>query len=119
MLPKSPPSSSVVGTLLPMVEINLGCALAAGPGHGPWHLTCLFCRNHVLGTLDFTDSNHLAAFIFSYFTTSCQYFSISISLTLGTRGFSRMRWEFSVLAEGRHIFDLWHGAVLFTVPVDL
>ena len=24
--------------------------------------------------------------------------------TLGTRGFSRVRWEFSVLAEGRHIF---------------
>ena len=23
--------------------------------------------------------------------------------TLGTRGFSRVRWEFSVLAEGRHI----------------
>ena len=27
-----------------------------------------------------------------------------ISLTLGTRGFSRVRREFSVLAEGRHIF---------------
>ena len=26
--------------------------------------------------------------------------------TLGTRGFSRARREFSVLAEGRHIFDL-------------
>jgi len=25
-----------------MVEINLGCALAAGPGHGPWYLTCSF-----------------------------------------------------------------------------
>jgi len=24
--------------------------------------------------------------------------------TLGTRGFSRVRWEFSVLAEGRHVF---------------
>ena len=24
--------------------------------------------------------------------------------TLGTRGFSRVRWGFSVLAEGRHIF---------------
>ena len=24
--------------------------------------------------------------------------------TLGTRGFSRVQWEFSVLAEGRHIF---------------
>ena len=24
--------------------------------------------------------------------------------TLGTRGFSRVRWEFSVLAEGRNIF---------------
>ena len=43
MLPKSPPSRSVVGTLLPMAEINIGCALA-GPGHGPWHLhvTCFF-----------------------------------------------------------------------------
>ena len=52
--------------------------------------------------------------------------------TLGTRGFSRVRRELSVLAEGRHIFgsrpkpraaklreNLWHGAVLFTVPVDL
>ena len=26
--------------------------------------------------------------------------------TLGTRGFSRVRRKFSVLAEGRHIFDL-------------
>ena len=25
-------------------------------------------------------------------------------ITLGTRGFSRVRWEFSVLAERRHIF---------------
>ena len=25
--------------------------------------------------------------------------------TLGIRGFSRVRWEFSVLAEGRHVFD--------------
>ena len=24
--------------------------------------------------------------------------------TLGTRGYFRVRWEFSVLAEGRHIF---------------
>ena len=51
--------------------------------------------------------------------------------TLGARGFSRMRREFSVLAEGRHIFgrrsherrscekNLWHGAVLFTIRVDL
>ena len=29
----------------------------------------------------------------------CPYFN-----TLGTRGFSRVRWEFSVLAEGRHVF---------------
>ena len=28
------------------------------------------------------------------------------SATLGTRGFSRVRREFSVLAEGRHIFGL-------------
>ena len=28
----------------------------------------------------------------------------SIYVTLGTRGFSRVRREFSVLAEGRHIF---------------
>ena len=28
----------------------------------------------------------------------------AISPTLGTRGFSRLRREFSVLAEGRHIF---------------
>ena len=43
MLPKSFPSRSVGGTLLPMAEINLGCALA-GPVHGPWHLhvTCFF-----------------------------------------------------------------------------
>ena len=27
-----------------------------------------------------------------------------IHITLGTRGFSRMRWEFSVFAEGRHIY---------------
>ena len=27
-----------------------------------------------------------------------------VNFTLGTRGFSRVRWEFSVLAEGRHIF---------------
>ena len=26
------------------------------------------------------------------------------NITLGTRGFSRVRWEFSVLAEGRHVF---------------
>ena len=30
--------------------------------------------------------------------------NIRIRVTLGTRGFSRVRWEFSVLAEGRHIF---------------
>ena len=30
--------------------------------------------------------------------------SISHFLTLGTRGFPRVRWKFSVLAEGRHIF---------------
>ena len=37
-----------------------------------------------------------------------------------TRGFSRVRGEFSVLAEGRsREKNLWHGAVLFTVPVDL
>ena len=29
----------------------------------------------------------------------------SIYVTLGTRGFSRVRREFSVLAEGRHIFS--------------
>ena len=28
------------------------------------------------------------------------------SLTLGTRGFSRVRREFSVLAEGQHIFGV-------------
>ena len=28
----------------------------------------------------------------------------SQSVTMGTRGFSRLRGEFSVLAEGRHIF---------------
>ena len=28
----------------------------------------------------------------------------NLRYTLGTRGFSRMQWEFSVLAEGRHIF---------------
>ena len=27
-----------------------------------------------------------------------------VNLTLGTRGFSRVRREFSVLAEGRHVF---------------
>ena len=27
-------------------------------------------------------------------------------VTLGTRGFSGVGWEFSVLAEGRHIFGL-------------
>ena len=27
-----------------------------------------------------------------------------VIITLGTRGFSRVRWEFAVLAEGRHIF---------------
>ena len=29
-------------------------------------------------------------------------------ITLGTRGFSRVRSEFSVLAEGRHIFGAGH-----------
>ena len=29
------------------------------------------------------------------------------SITLGTRGFSRVRQEFSVLAEGRHVFGRW------------
>ena len=51
--------------------------------------------------------------------------NIPCSITLGTRGFSHVRWEFSVLAEGRsherrsREKNLWHGAVLFTVPVDL
>ena len=33
-----------------------------------------------------------------------------VSSTLGTRGFSRVRREVSVLAEGRHFFgrSLWH-----------
>ena len=50
--------------------------------------------------------------------------------TLGIRGFSRVRWEFSVLANTSSAVgrsherrsrerNLWHGAVLFTVPVDL
>ena len=29
---------------------------------------------------------------------------VTNSYTPGTRGFSRVRWEFSVLAEGRYIF---------------
>ena len=53
--------------------------------------------------------------------------SLHCNSTLGTRGFSHVRREFSVLAKGQHIFgrrqsrekNLWHGAVLFTVPVDL
>ena len=45
-------------------------------------------------------------------------------VTLGTRGFSHVRREFTVLAEGRshersREKNLWHGAVLYTVPVDL
>ena len=36
---------------------------------------------------------------------SVKYFDRNqLTSTLGTRGFSRVRWEFSVLAEGRHIF---------------
>ena len=47
------------------------------------------------------------------------------STILGTRGFSRVRREFSVLAEGRSYErrssekNLWHGALLFTVPFDI
>ena len=34
----------------------------------------------------------------------CNVYLYKIHITLGTRGFSRMQWEFSVLAEGRHIY---------------
>ena len=33
-----------------------------------------------------------------------KFWAIGLPPTLGTRGFSRVRWEFSVLAEGRQIF---------------
>ena len=39
-----------------------------------------------------------------YSTISTIYSTFNFNFTLGTRGFSRVRREFSVLAEGRHIF---------------
>ena len=38
------------------------------------------------------------------FLTKRYYKSSVLFVTLGTRGFSRVQREFSVLAEGRHIF---------------
>ena len=44
----------------------------------------------------------------------CRYWDVDpIYRTLGTRGFSRVRSEFSVLAEGRHIF----GTFPFKLPL--
>ena len=37
--------------------------------------------------------------------------SNSENITLGTRGFSRVQREFSVLAEGRHIFGQWTAKI--------
>ena len=38
-------------------------------------------------------------------TTILEFFSLLFTLPWGTRGFSRLRREFSVMAEGRHIFS--------------
>ena len=38
-------------------------------------------------------------------------FNIKVLITLGTRGFSRVRREFSVLAEDRHIFGRTQGTL--------
>ena len=49
-----------------LADTSQGSALAVLAG--PWHLTFaprrLFCRNHMLGTLDFTGSEHWAPSIF-------------------------------------------------------
>ena len=57
-----------------------------------------------------------------YSTISTIYSTFNFNFTLGTRGFSRVRREFSVLARKAEATngeaarkDLWHGAVLFTV----
>jgi len=35
------------------------------------------------------------------------YFDLRLASTLGTRGFYRVRRDFSVLVESRHIFGRW------------
>ena len=44
--------------------------------------------------------------------------SCSVNYTLGTRGFSRVRREFSVLAEGRHVFGTLHIQLPSTETTD-
>ena len=48
--------------------------------------------------------NSLFTHSITYSTISTIYSTFNFNFTLGTRGFSRVRREFSVLAEGRHIF---------------
>ena len=80
----------------------------------------------------FCEDCKLAAFLLRYFSGALGLVFVYIDSsplgllsTLGTRGFSRVRREFSVSAKGRgherrsREKNLWHGAVLFTVPVDL
>ena len=41
----------------------------------------------------------------TYYHLGIFFFTIHLTVGRGTRGFSRVRWEFLVMAEGQHIFS--------------
>ena len=69
----------------------------------------LLLFNSMYGFLFFFSLLSVADIAFKFITKFILFFqlltfiSLSLMTTLGTRGFSRVRREFSVLAEGRHV----------------